>query len=159
MFKKILVPLDGSDLAAKILPQVVDLAKLTKAQVTVVHVCYSPVGAEVGEATPEVIKKAAEREAKWCSAFLGKAAQDLKAKGVDVNTECVEGVPAREIIAYADKNKMDLIAMATHGRGEVAWVLGSTAEKVVSHATVPVLLFRVMEIKPPMLKEIYFTPP
>ena len=155
MFKKILVPLDGSDLAAKILPQVTDLAKAGKAQVTLIHVCY----AEVGEATPAVIKKAAAREAKWCATFLGKAAQSLKAKGVDVKSKCVEGVPAREIIGYADKNKMDLIAMATHGRGEVAWVLGSTAEKVVSHATVPVLLFRVLEFKPPMLKEIYFTPP
>ena len=42
--------------------------------------------------------------------------------------------------------------MATHGRGEVAWVLGSVAEKVVSHATVPVLLFRVLGMKPPKTK-------
>jgi len=42
--------------------------------------------------------------------------------------------------------------MATHGRGEVAWVLGSVAEKVVSHATVPVLLFRVLGLKPPPKK-------
>jgi nucleotide-binding universal stress UspA family protein len=48
---------------------------------------------------------------------------------------------------------MDLIAMATHGRGEVAWVLGSTAEKVVSHATVPVLLYRIIKTGPPRLKE------
>jgi nucleotide-binding universal stress UspA family protein len=155
MFKKILVPLDGSDLAAKILPQVVDLAKASKAQMTLIHVCYT----EVGEATPGVIAKAPAQAAKWCTAYLGKAAQDVKAKGVDVNTECVEGVPAREIIAYADKKKMDLIAMATHGKGEVAWVLGSTAERVVSHATVPVLLFRVMEFKPPALKEVYFATP
>jgi hypothetical protein len=43
--------------------------------------------------------------------------------------------------------------MATHGKGEVAWVLGSVAEKVVTHATVPVLLFRVMEAKPLYTKE------
>jgi hypothetical protein len=41
--------------------------------------------------------------------------------------------------------------MSTHGKGEVAWVLGSVAEKVVSHATVPVLLLRVMKVKPPSL--------
>jgi nucleotide-binding universal stress UspA family protein len=158
MFKKILVPLDGSDLAAKILPKVIELAKAGKAQVTLMHVCYST-GAEVGEAPPSVIKKAAAKEAKWCATFLAKAAKDLQAKGVDVKTECVEGVPAREIIAFADKKKMDLIAMATHGRGEVAWVLGSTAEKVVTQATVPVLLFRVMKIKPPVLKEVFFATP
>jgi nucleotide-binding universal stress UspA family protein len=65
-------------------------------------------------------------------------------------------VPARQIIGYADKNQMDLICMSTHGRGEVAWVMGSTAERVVSHATVPVLLIRVMEFKPPGLKEEFF---
>ena len=46
--------------------------------------------------------------------------------------------------------------MATHGKGEVAWVLGSVAEKVVSHATVPILLVRVMEYKVPMLKPEWF---
>jgi hypothetical protein len=120
------------------------------------HVCYTPA---IGETTPGTMKAAAAHEAKWCATFLGKAAGDLKAQGVDVKSECADGVPAREIIYYADKNKMDLIVMATHGRGEVAWVLGSTAEKVVSHATVPVLLFRVMEIKPPLMKEIYSTVP
>ncbi len=155
MFKKILVPLDGSELAAKVLPQVVDLAKAFNAQVTVLHACYTP---EVGEASPGVIKQASAHEAKWCSAFLSQAAKDLQAQGVDAKAECVEGVPAREIIGYAEKNS-DLIVMATHGRGEVAWVLGSTAEKVASHATVPVLLVRVIEFKPPLLKEIYFATP
>jgi len=65
---------------------------------------------------------------------------------------CVQGTPAHEIINYANQDGLDLIAMATHGRGEVAWVLGSVAEKVVSHATVPVLLFRVLGIKPPKTK-------
>ncbi|MHB8067230.1 MAG: universal stress protein, partial [Desulfobaccales bacterium] len=136
MFNKILVPLDGSDLAAKVLPQVIELAKTFKSQVTLMHVCYTPA---IGETTPGTIKAAAAHEAKWCAAFLGKAASDLKAQGLDVKSECVEGVPAREIIGYADTNNMDLIAMATHGTGEVAWVIGSTAEKVMTHATVPVL--------------------
>jgi nucleotide-binding universal stress UspA family protein len=156
MFNKILVPLDGSELAAKVLPQVVELAKTFKSQVTIMHVCYTPM---IGETTPDTMKKAAAHEAKWCSSFLAQAAKGLQDQGLDVKTECLEGVPAREIIYYADKNKMDLIAMATHGTGEVAWVLGSTAEKVVSHATVPVLLFRVIEFKPPLLKEVYFATP
>lgn len=156
MFNKILVPLDGSDLAAKVLPQVIELAKTFKSQVTLMHVCYTPA---IGETTPGTIKAAAAHEQKWCATFLGKAAADLKAQGLDVTAECKEGVPAMEIIAYADKNNMDLIAMATHGTGEVAWVIGSTAEKVMTHATVPVLLVRVIEFKPPLLKEIYFATP
>lgn len=156
MFKKILVPLDGSELAAKVLPKVVEMAKTFNAEVSLIHVCYTPM---VGEATPGVIETAEPMEHKWCATFLGQAAKALQDEGVQVKFECTDGVPAREIIYYADHNKMDLIVMATHGRGEVAWVLGSTAEKVVSHATVPVLLFRVMEIKPPLMKEVYSTVP
>jgi nucleotide-binding universal stress UspA family protein len=153
MFKKILVPLDGSELAAKILPDVLAVAKCMSAQVTLLHVCYWPIptGAELFAAKIE--QKAEEKLAKECAIFLGKAAKELQLQGLNVNHECVEGVPAREIIAYADANNMDLIAMATHGRGEVAWVLGSTAEKVVTRATVPTLLFRVMETKVPEFKD------
>lgn len=153
MFKKILVPLDGSELAAKVLPQVTELAKTCESQVTLIHVCHTEA---MGEATPGVLAAVPAAAKKACEAFLSKAAKDLADKGLKVDWACVEGVPAREIIGYADKNKLDLIAMATHGRGEVAWVMGSTAERVVSHATVPVLLFRVMEFKPPALKEEFF---
>jgi nucleotide-binding universal stress UspA family protein len=59
---------------------------------------------------------------------------------------------AQDILSYAENNGCDLIAMATHGKGEVAWILGSVAEKVVSHATVPVHLLRVIEKKSPIRK-------
>jgi nucleotide-binding universal stress UspA family protein len=154
MFKKILVPLDGSTLAAKILPQVVDLAKTHDAEVTLLNVYYT----DLGEVTPGVIREAIAQEIKQCELFLSQTARDLEAQGVKVKIACVEGAPAREIIGYANKHGMDLIAMATHGKGEVAWVLGSVAEKVVSHSAVPVLLFRVVEVKPLLLKEDpYFT--
>jgi len=153
MFNKILVPLDGSDLAAKVLPTVVELAKTFNSQVTLIHACHTEA---FGEATPGVLAAAPAAEKKVCEAFLSKAGKDLEAQGVKANSACVEGVPAREIIGYAAKNKFELICMSTHGRGEVAWVLGSTAERVVSHATVPVLLIRVMEFKPPLLKEEFF---
>lgn len=152
MFKKILVPLDGSELAASILPAVSDLAKCMNATVTLLHVCYFPVATD--SVAPHGQEEAAEREAlKECDSFLEKGEQELLKHGVSVTHQCVEGVPAREIIAYAHVNEFDLIAMATHGRGEVAWVLGSTAEKVVTHATVPTLLYRVVETLPPLLKE------
>ena len=153
MFKKILVPLDGSELAAKILTDVIAVAKCMNSQVTLLHVCYFPSVAATESLPPKMAREAEEKEAKDCAIFLGKAAKELQLQGLNVNHECVEGVPAREIIAYADANKMDLIAMATHGRGEVEWVLGSTAEKVVAHATVPTLLFRVMETQIPGYKD------
>ncbi|MCE5241646.1 MAG: universal stress protein [Desulfobacteraceae bacterium] len=153
MFKKILVPLDGSELAEKILPDVVAVAKCMGSQVTLLHVCYFPNVADMESLPPGIKEQAEKKEAKECAIFLGKAAKELQLQGINVNHECVDGVPAREIIAYAAANKVDLIAMATHGRGEVAWVLGSTAEKVAAHATVPTLLFRVMKTEIPLFKD------
>jgi nucleotide-binding universal stress UspA family protein len=155
MFNKILVPLDGSELAAKVLPTVVELAKTFKSKVTLFHSCHTEVH---GEASPAVLAAAPPAEKKACEAFLSEAGKNLQGQGINVDWVCDEGVPARQIIAYAQKNNEDLICMATHGRGEMAWVLGSTAEKVAAHATVPVLLIRVMEFKPPTLKEEYVSP-
>lgn len=159
MFKKILVPLDGSEIAAKVLPKVVELAKTFKAKVTLFHACYSGVGAFAGEATPGVIKAAEAQEQKFCDTFLAKAGADLKNQGLDVNWACADGVPAQQIIAFAQAKNYDLILLGTHGAGEVAWYMGGVADKVASHATVPVLLFRTLEFKPPLLKEVYSTVP
>jgi nucleotide-binding universal stress UspA family protein len=155
MFKKILVPLDGSEIAAKILPNVTELAKALKAKVTLLHVCYAGVGAFAGEGTPATIKAEEAQEAKFCETFLAKAGNGLKDKGIEADWTCVDGQPAREIIAYAQEKGYDLIALGTHGAGEVAWYMGGIADRVATHATVPVLLFRTLEFKPPLLKEIY----
>ena len=159
MFKKILVPLDGSEIAAKVLPKVVELAKAFKAKVTLCHVCYSGVGAMIGEATPGTIKQAEAQEKKFCDTFLTKTGNDLKNEGLDVDWACAEGVPAQQIIAFAQAKDYDLIVMGTHGAGEVAWYMGGVADRVASHATVPVLLLRTLEFKPPLLKEVYSTVP
>ena len=159
MFKKMLVPLDGSEIAAKVLPKVVELAKTFKAKVTLFHACYSGVGAFAGEGTPGTIKAAEAQEKKFCETFLAKTGKDLKDKGLDVDWACQDGVPAREIIAYAQNKGYDLIVLGTHGAGEVAWYMGAVADKVATHATVPVLLFRTLQFKAPLLKEVYSTVP
>jgi nucleotide-binding universal stress UspA family protein len=147
MFDKILVPLDGSKLGAKILPTVVDLAKTHNSQVTLIHSCHTAdFGA--GQVEPRLMESMPVAEKKICETFLSQAGKDLEAQDIKVNWVCVEGVPAREIIGYAQKNKMDLICMTTHGKSEVGWALGSTASRVVAHATVPVLLIRVIRFQP-----------
>lgn len=147
MFKKILVPLDGSELAASILPQVAELAKRFQAEFTLLHV-YS--GEEADAAAPPGSTTAAVL--KTCEAYLSLLGKNLQDRGLKVKVVCLAGVPAREIIRYADEHQLDLIALATHGRGEVAWLLGSIAKKVITHASVPVLLFRVLGEEPPSLK-------
>ncbi len=151
MFKKILVPLDGSELAAKILPQVEELAKLSQAQVILISVGSSRIGG-VTEASAASLS-AAEAQIRFpVIKYLEETAAALKAKGLEAMWVYEQGSPAREIIAYAQQHQVDLITLASHGTGEVAWVLGSVAEKVASHATVPVLLLRVLEPPPPLHK-------
>lgn len=148
MFKKILVPLDGSELAASILPQVEDLAKSQQSSVILLSVGNLSSMAAMVEAAPRFVEETMEALKKNAFQKMEPIAAALKAKGIAVEFEYREGMPAQEILICAVEKGCDLIAMATHGRGEVAWVLGSVAEKVVTHATTPVLLLRVIELQP-----------
>lgn len=148
MFKKILVPLDGSELAASILPQVEDLAKSQQSSVILLSVGNLSSMAAMVEAAPRFVEETMEALKKNAFQKMEPIAAALKAKGIAVEFEYREGMPAQEILICAAEKGCDLIAMATHGRGEVAWVLGSVAEKVVTHATTPVLLLRVIELQP-----------
>jgi nucleotide-binding universal stress UspA family protein len=152
MFRKILIPLDGSQLAEKILPDVGELAKLHKAQVTLLTVGDSSTAMPVGLATPSVIKEAALEQRKTAQQCLDDMSRSLGDSGVKADWIYKEAVPAREIVATADENAVDLIAMATHGRGDIAWALGSVAERVVTHANRPVLLYRITELKQPIIR-------
>lgn len=154
MFKKILVPLDGSELAAKIIPQVIDLATTHLAEVTLLHVAYT----EYGKSSSDYFADAVAHEAQRCAIFLDQVAADMQAQGVNVKVECVDGTPAQEIIKYGQANNMDLIAMASHGRGGLGWMLGSVAEKVLRHANIPVLIYRVLEAQLPDLQTEYPIP-
>lgn len=152
MFKKILVPLDGSELAAKILPQVEDLARSENAEISLLTVGNISGLAHLAEAEPLLVDAAIEALKNAAEKNLTGVVNGMKSKGLNAEWVFKEGLPAQEIIQYAEDASCDLIAMATHGRGEVAWVLGSVAEKVISHASVPVLLMRVIEAKPLMEK-------
>ena len=157
MFKKILVPLDGSDLAGKILPQVEELAKQVKAQVTLLAVGSSDT-CPGGGAPPETLKEGAACPEFPLARSLEQTAANLRAQGVQAEWVYKQGNPAKEIVAYAAQNNVDLIAIASHGGGEIAWILGSVAQKVITHATVSLLLWRVTEPKPPELKsEMYYS--
>lgn len=152
MFKKILIPWDGSDLAAKIFPQVEEMAKCFQAEVTLFTVGNPAPAKEFISGAYDDIASQMKAQAEK---LLAGAADTIKAKGIKASWVYTEGDPAQEIISYARDNQFDLIAMASHGKGEVAWMIGSVSEKVVPNATVPVLLLRVMKMKPPVSKEEY----
>jgi nucleotide-binding universal stress UspA family protein len=151
--------LDGSELAAKILPQVEDLAKSEQAEIVLLTVGNVSGVAHLAETNPSLIDSTISALKTAAEEYLTSVANGMKEKGLKASWIYREGLPAQEIIQCAAEVSCDLIAMATHGRGEVAWMLGSVAEKIVSHATVPVLLMRVLEAQPLMDKSEFLSGP
>jgi nucleotide-binding universal stress UspA family protein len=154
MYKKILVPLDGSDLSEKILPQVAGLAKTHDAQIilmTAGH--FTDVPGYIGQDT---IKEVEARERESSEKYLETKTNQLQDNKLSANWIYKPGRAAWEIVATAKEENVDLIAMSTHGGGEVAWSLGNVAEKVTNHSPVTVLLLPVMEYEPPRLKAEWF---
>jgi len=146
VFKKILVPLDGSDLAGKVISQAEDLAKSFNAQLVLLTVGSEEVG-EIGPASPELKSEAVARLP--MVKYLEETVAALQGKGLKATWVYKQGDPASVIIGYAVDHKMDLIVMASHGAGEVAWLLGNVAHRVTIHSPVEVLLIRVVQPKPP----------
>lgn len=152
MYKKILVPLDNSALAEKILPQVEDLAACMNSEIVLLTVGNLGPLAILSEVDGHVLNQLRSNSKKTAEQYLGRVAEGLAAKGLKTMVAYREGDPTVKIVETANDYSCDLIAMATHGRGEIAWVLGSVAEKVVSHANTPVLLLRVLDTPLPEAK-------
>jgi nucleotide-binding universal stress UspA family protein len=145
MHRHILIPTDGSELSQKAIDYGMALAKSVNAKVTVMTVS-TPFHALVVEPgtitdTPEQYGK---RMAALAAKYLNVANEAALAAGVSCDTMHVEhDQPYLAIIETAARKSCDLIVMASHGRrGISAIVLGSEAVKVLTHSTIPVLVFR-----------------
>lgn len=136
-YKKILVPLDGSEVSEAILPEIEKLATAFEATISLLRVAYvHPVVYQ----DPTELQVAATRHAEE---YLRGIEEQLKAKGFEVESHVRYGNDAEEILDHCSENGVDLIAMCTHGRSGVKrWLLGSVAEKVLRHGIKPVLLVR-----------------
>ena len=110
---KILVPIPSAANAKKVLPKIAEMAKSLNAKVTLFHACYSGVGAFAGEASPETIRNEEAQEQKFCQTYLGEAAAKLKEQGLKVDWICVDGLPARKMVGYAQDKGYDLIVMGS----------------------------------------------
>jgi len=138
MFKKILVPLDGSKLAEKILPRVEKLVRDAPCEVHLLRVAVSY------QVDPREEKKERARLMQEAWEYVEKIASRLRQKRIQAHAVVAYGKDAVQICDFARKNRFDLIAMATHGRSGIGrWALGSVADKVIHCSTVPVMLIRV----------------
>jgi len=162
MYKRLLVPLDGSKLAECVLPHVSEIAKgCATEEVVLVSVTERIVAAsserKVIQPTepipaPEpvvrvpVIVGKMQRQAER---YLNRIANRMVKKGIKVRTEVRLGDPADEIAKFAEEDGDDLIIIASHGRsGFSRWTHGSVAERVFRYSKVPVLMVRALVSTP-----------
>ncbi len=145
MYKRILVPLDGSALAEAALAPAMELARCMGAEIVLLRVMITPVYEFIATEPMMTAVRVETREANTqeVQSYLERVATTLGEKGARVRVQACEGPVADAILDYAESIHADLIAMSTHGRSGIArWVMGSVADKVVHAAPVPVLLVR-----------------
>ena len=127
MYNRILIPLDGSELSERALPLAADIGGRTGASLTL---------ASVIDAEAEAAQSASEK-------YLIEVAGRLDGAGIEISMVTLTGDPAEEIVGHAEREGIDLIAMATRGRsGLVRGLLGSVTDRVIHSSTVPVLIVR-----------------
>jgi nucleotide-binding universal stress UspA family protein len=142
MYKKILVPLDGSALAKRALDEAEKLAKFFSAEIILFQVVpFMPIYGSPELVTPFIVD---EKQKESAERYIFNLAEELKKREFKVTTMVRTGQQvALEIIDYAKESGTDLIVMCTHGRsGITRWMLGSVTQKVLSRAETPVLLIR-----------------
>jgi nucleotide-binding universal stress UspA family protein len=145
MYKKILVPLDGSELAKKGLEEAKKLAQIFGADIILFQVVpFMPIYGSPELVTPLIVD---EKQKEAAEKYLVTLTEELKEKGFKVTSTVKTGQQvALEIIDFAKESGVDLIVMCTHGRsGITRWVLGSVTLKVLTRAETPILLIRSKE--------------
>ena len=138
MYKRILVAVEHSAADRTILTHVTALAKLTGAELLLVHVADGFAARNFDR-----LKLRESEEMKADRAYLEDLKARLMAEGLAVNTHLALGDPAQELIRAADDGQVDLIAMSTHGHRFLSDVIhGATADRVRHLVKIPVLLLR-----------------
>lgn len=141
-FKKILIPLDGSERAQKALPIALDVAPGGGAQITLVGVSV----VFKGHAFEGDMRTMVEPDFKRIQTYLDEQAEWLSSQGYEVNTTIKRGEPADEILKVAEEENSDLILMTSQGRtGFAVWLYGSVAERILRHSRCSVLVFKELK--------------
>ena len=143
MYSRILVPLDGSELAEQVLPYVKALAKAYQSPICLLRV-FDPVPAELGDELHGVyLDQIATAFRNAAETYLEQIATKLKELDLPVSVVSHEGGAAAFIISEAEKTPGTLIAMATHGRsGVTQWLLGSVTDRVLHATSCPLMIVR-----------------
>jgi len=138
MYRRILVAVENSGADRTILNHAAELAKLTGAELLLVHVADGWAARNFDQ-----LKLRESEEMKTDREYLEKVKADLQARGFAVETRLAMGDPATELIKVSEEQGVDLIAMSTHGHRFLSDLIhGTTADRVRHLVKIPVLLLR-----------------
>jgi nucleotide-binding universal stress UspA family protein len=155
MFKKILVPLDGSEHSVRALEISIQVAKQFGGGLTLIHIysvtvrpiilpepaTLTPTGVPV--MTAEEVTKVADAAREAGNRILAEGERKAKADGVQVQTVLIEGHAVQEIVKTAKEGEFDLIVIGARGISKIREILlGSVTDGVIHHATCPVLVIK-----------------
>lgn len=144
MYKRILLPLDGSPLAEQALPHAIALAEHYHSELILMRVLIplpSP-----PTTTEAALQRATEEMAILAREYLERVAAGIREHGIPVQMITIGGRPHYQILQYSETNQVDLIVMCSHGQSGLSrWMIGSVADRVIRGANVPVLLVRAHE--------------
>jgi nucleotide-binding universal stress UspA family protein len=141
MYRRILIPLDGSTLAEQALPHAIAQAERFQAELVLLRVLV-PLPRSHGP--PErAVKQAEYSTGSMAMEYLEHMAEAARERGVQVQVVTAEGSPHLEILNYAETNQVHLIVMSSRGQSGISrWLMGGVADRVVRGSAVPVLLVR-----------------
>ena len=145
MYTRIVVPLDGSDVAERALPTALEMAHILNTPLHLVRVVDLRVTSFAFGADSMLAAQAEgrqrETERALATEYLCESAVSLSSEGVQITTEVRDGLAPSELVQMMRPG--DLFVVSSHGRSGIArWYLGSVAEQVVRQATVPVMVIR-----------------
>ena len=140
MYKKILVPLDGSPLAEAVLPHAEALAKSEHAEIIILRVPTTP-ASEFMTRDPSVAAMIRKSELDVVEEYVHDKVMLIEEAHIKASGMTREGPVPEMILEVAEETHADIIAMSTHGRSGIQrWLMGSVADRIVNHAHVPVML-------------------
>lgn len=152
MYKRILVPLDGSELAQLTMPFAEKIAGRLGSRIMLLYVSESLEDSRNPERQLYL-----QRMITVAKADIKQYTDKLKRKRIKVESAILVGDPASEIVDYAQKEDFSLIVMSTHGRSGIKrWALGSVADRVLRGTEKPIVLVRARQVSPDTIAESLF---
>ena len=138
MYKRILVPLENGPADAVILKHVTELAKRLGSEILLFHVADGWAARNMNQ-----LNLRESQEMKEDRAYLERMSEELRRAGVSADSLLAAGDPAKEIAAAAEREQVDLIAMATHGHSLLGDVVHGTTATALRHVSrIPILMVR-----------------